>query len=57
MLQTALKSFARNQNIKKVGHEEVRNYYNYKSAKCPDDTSRKVAEFTNKVQLVILQKL
>ncbi|CAG8543241.1 259_t:CDS:1, partial [Gigaspora rosea] len=36
MLQTALKSFARNQNIKKVGHEEVRNYYNYKSAKCPD---------------------
>ncbi|CAG8786905.1 28840_t:CDS:1, partial [Gigaspora margarita] len=35
-LQTALKSFARNRNIKKVGHEGVRDYYDYKSAKRPD---------------------
>ncbi|RIB06264.1 hypothetical protein C2G38_2217567 [Gigaspora rosea] len=86
-LQTALKSFARNRNIKKVEHEGVRDYYDYKSAKRPDgnnnigymfvhwikqqnrrktfkrkeatlccyylrslNTSRKVAEFTNKMQ-------
>ncbi|RIB22299.1 hypothetical protein C2G38_2174361 [Gigaspora rosea] len=38
-LQTALKSFARNRNIKKVGHEEVRDYYDYKSAKCLDSNN------------------